>query len=93
MTATSGAPRYFKWPYQATVMKMLEAMSSRIVGIVIRLGRKSTGSGGVAVGKLRFRGLLDSRVTSVVCREALRGDLGFVERTGGRTVAIPATRF
>src|ERR1700681_4695558 len=35
MTLNSGAWRYFRWPYQAKVMKMLERVRSRIV--VIRI--------------------------------------------------------
>src|SRR5258708_18540407 len=31
MTLNSGAWRYFRWPYQANVMKMLERVRSRIV--------------------------------------------------------------
>ncbi len=31
ITLNSGAWRYFKWPYQAIVMKMLERVNSRIV--------------------------------------------------------------
>src|SRR5258708_30589513 len=31
MTLNSGAWRYFRWPYQAKVMKMLERVRSRIV--------------------------------------------------------------
>src|SRR6266478_8197188 len=31
MTLNSGACRYFRWPYQAKVMKMLERVRSRIV--------------------------------------------------------------
>ena len=35
MTLNSGAWRYFKWPYQAKVIKMLERVRSRIVVIGI----------------------------------------------------------
>src|SRR5258708_420312 len=31
ITLNSGAWRYFRWPYQAKVMKMLESVRSRIV--------------------------------------------------------------
>ena len=39
MTLNSGTWRYFRWPYHAKVMKMLETVSSSIVVIIAMLPR------------------------------------------------------
>src|ERR1700682_1244889 len=84
ITSNSGASRYFRWPYQAKIMKMFEIASSSIVVIDQNVARNSGQAGMLGIWnspttELRFSHVHDQFFCRVPRRQRLKG---FLEELG-----------